>query len=135
MKTVKRTSAIILALVLIASVFTACSLPFGSPEKKLLGAWSDSAGVIGFEFKEGNIVSVGANIIPGISTPTLDATYTVSKNENKQNIVTISYTLIVTMSLSYVFEVNGDTLTLTNVDGGSPTIYTRATASNTSSAS
>ena len=64
MKTIKKASAIILALVLVLCTFAACSL--FSPEKKLLGAWSDNAGVVGFEFKENNVVTVGANIIPGI---------------------------------------------------------------------
>lgn len=126
MKTIKKASAIILALVLVLCTFAACSL--FSPEKKLLGAWSDNAGVVGFEFKENNVVTVGANIIPGISGPTIDATYTVSKNENKQNVVTISYTLIVSVSTSYIFEVKDNVLTLTNVETGSQSVYTKAAA-------
>ena len=51
----KKITAIALVLVLVVSLFAACS---ASPSKQILGAWRDSTGTVGYEFKEGNICSI-----------------------------------------------------------------------------
>ena len=148
MKTLKKTSAIILALVMIASVFTACSIPFLSPESKLLGAWRDSTGTIGYEFKKDGICSItyGDITVPIINihwNGTVDGTYSVTKNQDKSYSVTVNYTILSqTLSKTYNFTVDKSALTLVDIEDGSTTVLqaytpetsTAAAASDTASA-
>ncbi len=131
MKTIKRTSAILLAICLVLSIFTACSL--FSPAGKLIGAWRDSTGTMGYEFKKDNIVAITyADVtIPIINVKydgTVDGTYTVAKNEAGAYVVTVNYTILSqTLSKSYYFDVQNSSLTLTDVEDGSQTVLMKYT--------
>lgn len=135
MKTIKRTSAIILALCLIISVFSACSLL--NPASKLLGAWRDSTGTVGYEFKKDNIVSItyADFTIPIINVRydgTVDGTYSVKKNENGSYIVTVNYTILSqTLSKSYFFTVENNALTLSDTEDGTQTVLMKYTPETT----
>lgn len=121
MSKVKKLMAIALVLVMVAGLFAACA---ASPEKKLLGAWRDSTGTTGFEFKENNICSITyADVtIPIINIKydgTVDGAYTTEKGEDGNYYVTVTYTLLSSsISETYMFVVEGSTLTLTNTKTG-----------------
>ena len=53
MKNLKKIAVVLLAVLMVASVFTACDLKL-TQEQKILGAWRDSTGTIGYEFLENN---------------------------------------------------------------------------------
>ena len=131
MKTVKKASALLLTLCLVVSVFTACSLL--SPAGKLIGAWRDSTGTMGYEFKKDGIVAITyADVtIPIINIRydgTVDGTYTVAKNESGAYVLTVNYTILSqTLSKSYYFDIDKSSLTLTDVDGGSQTVLMKYT--------
>ncbi len=121
MSKVKKILAIALALVMIAGLFAACS---ASPEKQLLGAWRNSTGTMGYEFKEGNVCAITyADItIPIINIKyngTVDGAYTTEKGEDGNYYVTVTYTILSSsISERYMYKVDGQTLTLTNTDSG-----------------
>ena len=85
MKQTKRITALVLALVMIVSLFAACGKP--DPKKELVGSWRDSAGILGFDFNEdgtGKIVA-GDFTIPIVRISLkgeYDMTYSVETDDN-----------------------------------------------------
>ena len=51
MKNLKKLAVVLLALVMVVTVFAACDIKL-TPQQKILGAWRDSTGTMGYEFLE-----------------------------------------------------------------------------------
>ncbi|MDD6147229.1 MAG: hypothetical protein PUB43_09330 [Oscillospiraceae bacterium] len=142
MKQMKKVAVIILALVMVVGVFTACDLKI-TPEQKLMGAWRDSTGTVGYEFKEGNICTItyADFTIPVLNIKyngNLAGTYSVSKRDDGNYYVTITYTVLSkSITSDYMFVVDGSTLTLTDVNDNESRVYmaysAEATVPNTTS--
>ena len=127
MKNVKRIAAVLLVAVMLLSTFAACGLFGGSPEKKIIGVWRDSTGVSGYEFKEGGACVVTLADV-SIIDASINGTYSVTKGEDDNYYVSITYTVFYTSKTErYMFSVQDSSLTLTRVndDGtfGSPVVY------------
>ena len=146
MKKLFKLLAFAVAVVLVASVFGACSL--ASPGKKLIGTWLDSTGVHGYEFKEDGKVMINVfdasklNAVGGIidsllgeKAGSIEGVYTVAKGEDKLNHLTLNYNILgSTRTMEYTFTIDKSALTLVNVSDGSSTTYIRQTAPVTTSA-
>lgn len=119
MKNMKRLAAIGLVLCLVVTMFAACS---ASPQKKILGVWRDSTGTVGYEFKEDNVCNItyADFTIPIVNIRydgTVPGTYTITKRDDGNYYVQIKYTVISSQIVEdYMFKVDGDALTLTNVE-------------------
>lgn len=122
MKNFKRFSAVALVLCIIVGVFAACAF---TPEAKLKGAWRDSTGTVGYEFKDNNICSITyADVtIPLVNiryNGTVDGAYTTEKRDDGNYYVTITYTILAkSVSETYMFTVDGGVLTLVSPEDGS----------------
>ena len=119
MKHLKKLAVVLLALVMVVSVFAACDIKI-TPEQKILGAWRDSTGTMGYEFLENNACKITyADVkIPIINITydgTVDGTYSVSKDEAGLYHVTVIYTILSkSVTKDYIFSVDGNALTLTD---------------------
>ena len=119
MKHLKKLAVVLLALVMVVSVFAACDIKI-TPEQKILGAWRDSTGTMGYEFLENNACKITyADVkIPIINITydgTDDGTYSVSKDEAGLYHVTVIYTILSkSVTKDYIFSVDGNALTLTD---------------------
>ena len=119
MKHLKKLAVVLLALVMVVSVFAACDIKI-TPEQKILGAWRDSTGTMGYEFLENNACKITyADVkIPIINITydgTVDGTYSVSKEEAGLYHVTVIYTILSkSVTKDYIFSVDGNALTLTD---------------------
>ena len=127
MKNAKRVMSVLLVAVVLLSTFAACGLLGGSPEKKIIGAWRDSTGMSGFEFKEDGICVI-TPMKAGFIDTSYNGTYTVAKAEDDNYYVTITYTMLyASVTDRYMFSVQDSSLTLTKVkdDGtfASPIVY------------
>ncbi len=94
--------------------------------ESLLGTWTDSADMSGFNFYEGNVVDVTyLNFtIPVLNMP-ITGSYTGMYVATDGKLI-LNYTVSSqTISTTYTFSVSGDTLTLTNVDDGEVSTYTK----------
>lgn len=124
MKNIKRIAAVLLAVLVILATFTACA----SQEKQIIGAWRDSTGTTGYEFLEGNVCKITfADVelpIIGRYNGTVDnGIYNIEKKDDGNYYVTITYTLFTkSISSQYMFVVDGDTLTLTDMSDGEVTV-------------
>lgn len=90
----------------------------------LLGAWSDSADMSGYNFKDGGIVEITyVNfVVPVINMPingTYNGTYTLDGNRIRITASIYSNTI----SDEYTYSIDGNTLTLTAVDDGEISTY------------
>lgn len=125
MSKLKKFSAILLVLCVIVATFAACS-----PQKKLIGSWRDSSGVVGYDFEEDNrckVVYADTEILGKKITANIEGSYTVEKADDGKYYMTIKYTfLAVSFSETYLIDLQGDTLTLTNTDGSAPKTLLRA---------
>lgn len=126
MKNIKKIVAVVLALLVVVTAFTACDLKL-TQEQKLIGSWRDSTGTIGYEFKEGGrcLITYADFNIPFIGNinQTADGTYAVSKRDDGNYYLTITQTLLTsTMNDEYMFKVDGSSLTLTNLKDGKVTV-------------
>lgn len=140
MKNLKKLAVVLLALVMVVSVFAACDVKI-TPEQKLLGAWRDSTGTMGYEFLENNACKITyADVtIPIINITydgTVDGTYSVTKDESGSYHVTVIYTILSkSVTKDYIFSVDGNALTLTDtVDGTTTTLLAYAPAAPSTSA-
>lgn len=121
MSKLKKVTAIALVMCVIVSLFAACAF---TPEAKLIGAWRDSTGTVGYEFKEDNLCSITyADVtVPIINiryNGTIDGAYTTEKKDDGTYYVTITYTIIAkSVTETYIFNVEGDVLTLTSPEDG-----------------
>lgn len=132
MKHLKRLTAIVCVLCLVVTMFAACS---ASPQKKIIGAWRDSTGTVGYEFKEDNVCSItyADFTIPIVNIRydgTVPGTYTITKRDDGNYYVQIKYTVISSQIVEdYMFSVEGDALTLTEVESGEQKTLIRQTQS------
>lgn len=125
MKNLKKIAVVLLALVMVVTVFAACDIKL-TPQQKILGAWRDSTGTMGYEFLENNACKITyADVtIPliGQYNGTVDGTYTVSKNEDGSYLVSITFTILSrSLTRNYIFTVDGNALNLTNTEDGTIT--------------
>lgn len=92
----------------------------------LLGVWRDSANLSGYEFKEGEVVSVTfVNIkIPVIDVP-INGTFT-GGYEVENGVLNLTYYIYgKKISNSYTFEINGNTLKLKDTETGKVSTYVK----------
>lgn len=92
----------------------------------LLGIWRDSANLSGYEFKEGEVVSVTfVNFkIPVIDVP-INGTFT-GGYEVKDGVLHLTYYIYgKKITNSYTFEVSGNTLKLTDTESGKVSTYVK----------
>ena len=90
----------------------------------LLGVWRDSANLSGYEFKEGEVVSVTfVNFtIPVIDKP-INGTFTGGYEVNN-GVVSLTYYIYgVKIRSSYNYEISGNTLKLTDTENGKVSTY------------
>lgn len=131
MKHIKKILVISLAVLMVLTVFTACS---ASPEKKLIGSWRDSTAMTGYEFKEdGKCVITFADVkVPILNVDLnsdVDGVYTVAKREDGNYYVNITYTLYSkSVTKDYMFVVDESSLTLTDTADGTVTVLMAYTA-------
>ena len=140
MKNLKKFAVVILALAMVVSVFAACDIKI-TPQQKILGAWRDSTGTMGYEFLENNACKITyADVtIPIINIKydgTVDGTYSVTKDDAGSYHVTIIYTILSkSITKDYIFSVDGNALTLTDVANGTvTTLLAYAPATSTTAA-
>lgn len=114
----------VFAIILVCAVFvTAFSGCLANPEKDILGKWKDSAGIIGYEFLEGGVVKFSVFGVP------VDGTYTMDK---KDETVTLTGTVLVkSISQTYKYQIEENSLILTDVSSGNATTYMRETTATT----
>ncbi len=134
-KVLKVLSVVLVAVVLVTSL-TACT---ALSSYKILGAWRDSTGTTGYEFQKDNIVKITFVDVTlpviGEFDGSVDGIYTISKDDDGNQIVTITYTILaISISNDYIFEINGSTLTLTDPEDGSSTTYIEYEADETTQA-
>ncbi|MFI3141322.1 MAG: hypothetical protein R3Y27_03315 [Clostridia bacterium] len=125
MKKILRVLSVVLVAVVLVTSLTACT---ALSSYKILGSWRDSTGTTGYEFQKDNIVEITFVDVTlpfvGEFNGSVDGIYTISKDDDGNQIVTITYTIL-TFSISneYFFEISGSTLTLTDPEDGSSTTY------------
>lgn len=127
MKKIFKASAIVLVLAVLVSTFAGCGALMPQ-NKQLIGTWVVPNSTLSFDFKDDGtvkftLISTGINL-GNTEIGTIDGTYTTSKQDGK-NIITISYKVVVNLTLVYQYEVNGNTLTITDIESGKATQYTR----------
>ena len=126
MKNLKKLAVVVLALVMVVSVFAACDIKI-TPQQKIMGAWRDSTGTMGYEFLDNGIckITYADVVIPIINYPyngTIDGTYSITKDEADNYHVTIIYTILSkSMTKDYIFSVKDNALNLTDVTDGTIT--------------
>lgn len=126
MKHLKKLAVVLLALIMVVTVFAACDVKI-TPEQKLLGAWRDSTGTMGYEFLENGACKITyADVtIPIINITydgTVDGTYSVAKDDAGNYHVTVIYTILSkSVTKDYTFSVDGNALTLTDTADGTTT--------------
>ena len=139
MKNLKKIAVVLLAVVMVVSVFAACDIKI-TPEQKIKGAWRDSTGTMGYEFLDNNACKITyADVkIPIINISyngTVDGTYSIAKDDAGLYHVTIIYTILSkSISKDYTFSVDGNALTLTDTADGSVTTLLAYTAPVTTTA-
>lgn len=132
MRKLVRISAILLVLVLALGTFAACNILPQS--KQLVGKWVDTSKLeSGYEFTKDNKLTItylesGVNIpiVGEIVDGKIEGIYTTEKADGV-NIVTLSYTVLnQSFSKKYEYSVNGNILTMTEIESGKQTLYQRA---------
>lgn len=127
MKKAIRILSLGLVAIMLVVAFTGCS---AIAQYQIQGSWRDSTGTTGYEFQDNNVciitfIDVSLPVV-GEYNGSISGIYTVTKGDDGNMYVEISYTIpIISYSItsSYIFEVSGSTLTLTDPDSGSSTIY------------
>ncbi len=114
----------ITALILVCAVFiTAFAGCIASPKAQIIGEWKDSAGLVGYKFSEGGVTEFSVLGVPVTGTYTMDT---------EAETVTLTGTVLiksVTKTYKYVIEENS--LTLTDVSSGNAATYFRQTEATT----
>lgn len=127
MKNLKKFAVVLLALVMVVSVFTACDIKI-TPQQKILGAWRDSTGTMGYNFLENSACKITyADVtLPFINLNydgTVDGTYSITKDEAGNYHVTITFTILSkSITKDYIFSVDGNALNLTDTSDGTVTV-------------
>ncbi|MDO4380044.1 MAG: hypothetical protein Q4D20_04130 [Clostridia bacterium] len=134
----KKITALVLVLAVVVCCFSACAL---TPDKKILGSWKDSTGVVGLEFKEGGVCKISGNaaaISSALSAFSVDSegTYTIVKDEaTKEYHLTLNFNFVISVKLEYVItDISKDVLTFTSVDSGKVYSFVADNGTTTSSA-
>lgn len=133
MKNLKKIAVVLLAVLMVASVFTACDVKL-TQEQKIIGAWRDSTGTTGYEFLEGGACKITyADVtIPIINIKydgTVDGTYSVSKGEDGALHLNVTYTILSkSVTKNYTYTIDGNALNLTDTADGSVTTLLAYTA-------
>lgn len=109
--------AVVLALLILLGITTGCtSSLFSNPEKQILGTWTESTGNIGVEFSEDGKVKIPIGIFDLPVNADIDGEYTLNK---KEKTVTFAFSVFtINYERTYVFEIDKDTLILTNPSSG-----------------
>ena len=100
------------------------SVTQAADSSSLLGVWRDSANLSGYEFKEGEVVSITfVNLkIPVIDVP-VNGTFT-GGYEVKDGVLYLTYYIYgKKISNSYTFQISGNTLRLTDTETGNVSTY------------
>ena len=139
MKNVKRFAVVLLSVLVILTAFTACGGK--SPDKLIIGAWRDSTGTTGYEFKEDGscIITYADVVVPIINIKYAGetvGTYTITELEDGTFNVKIIYTLLnKSITKEYKFNVENNALYLTDITDGTQTVYMAYTPAPPSTAS
>lgn len=137
MKNVKRIAVVVLSVLVILTAFTACGK---SPEKLIIGAWRDSTGTTGYEFREDGscVITYADVVVPIINikyTGETVGTYSVTELEDGSFNVKIIYTIISrTITKEYKFTIENNALYLTDIADGTQTVYMAYEPTTTSAA-
>ena len=108
MKSLKKIAVVLLAVVMVVSVFAACDIKI-TPQQKIMGAWRDSTGTMGYEFLDNNLckITYADIVVPFLNIPyngTVDGTYSISKDEADNYHVTITFTILSkSITKDYIF--------------------------------
>lgn len=142
MKNFKKVAVILLAVAIVVCAFAACDLKL-TQEQKILGAWRDSTGTIGYEFLEGGQCKITyADVtIPIINIEyngTVDGAYSLSKDDSGMQHLDITYTILSkSITRNYTYVIDQNTITLTDTSDGSSTVllaYSGSSAGTSASA-
>lgn len=138
MKNVKRIAAVVLCVLVVLTAFTACGGK--SPDKLIIGAWRDSTGTTGYEFKEDGscVITYADVVVPIINikyTGETIGTYSITELEDGTFNVKIIYTIINrSITKEYKFTVENNALYLTDITDGTQTVYLAYEPTTTTSA-
>lgn len=112
----KKLLAVFGAAVIFVGVLAGCAVVFGNPEKQILGTWTESTGNIGVVFSEDGKVKIPIGIFDLPVNADIDGEYTMNK---KEKTVTFLFSVFaINYERTYEFEINKDTLVLTNPSSG-----------------
>lgn len=113
----KKRIAVVLAVLIVLGLTAGCgSSLFSNPEKQILGTWTESTGSIGVEFSEDGKVKIPIGIFDLPVNADIDGEYTLNK---KEKTVTFAFSVfMINYERTYEFEIDKDTLILTNPDSG-----------------
>lgn len=137
MKNVKRIAVVVLSVLVILTAFTACGK---TPDKLIIGAWRDSTGTTGYEFKQDGscVITYADVVVPIINikyTGETVGTYTVTELEDGTYNVKIIYTIFnKSITKEYKFTVENSALYLTDITDGTQTVYMAYVPETTTSA-
>lgn len=128
MKHLKKVTAIVLVLVLALSLLAGCA----NVEKDIIGSWRESTGSLGYDFAEDGTVKIHYLdfTIPVIGTnlsSDLEGTYAITKDDDGQYHLSMTYTLLASINEEYIVTVKKDILTMTHATTGNTYTLTRAT--------
>jgi len=130
MRRVKTIAVLMVVAVVFAAMASGCAM---NPQKQLLGKWMDSSGLSGYEFLEDGKVkrtmfSFTVPIVEKEVNGTFDGFYTLDKKEDTLKIVITISNFGISVDSTYKFEIDEDTLTLTDTKTNKTTSYTRQSA-------
>ncbi len=128
MKHLKQITAIVLSLVLALSLLAGCGV---NVEKDIIGSWRESTGSLGYDFAEDGTVKIHYLdfTIPVIGTnlsSDLEGTYTLSKDDEGQYHLSLTYTLLANINEEYLVSIDHDILTMKHATTGNTYTLTRA---------
>ena len=131
MKHLKKVTAIVLVLVLALSLLAGCA----NVEKDIIGSWRESTGSLGYDFAEDGTVKIHYLdfTIPVIGTnlsSDLEGTYAITKDDDGQYHLSMTYTLLASINEEYIVTVKKDILTMTHATTGNTYTLTRAAENN-----
>lgn len=138
MKSFKRIAVVVLSVLVVLTAFTACMGK--TPDKLIIGAWRDSTGTTGYEFKEDGscVITFADVVVPIINikyTGETIGTYSVTELEDGTSNVKIIYTILnKSMTREYKFTVENSALYLTDISDGTQTVYMSYVPQTTTSA-
>lgn len=127
MKSAKRAAVVVLAVLVVLTAFAACGGK--SPDKLIIGAWRDSTGTTGYEFREDGscIITYADVVVPIINvryTGETTGTYGITEHEDGSFNVKVTYTILSkSITKEYRFTVENSALTLTDIADGTQTVY------------